>query len=158
MTLFLTKEQVQDFTHEQCKLHLDKITHAYNIHRPLHEWFDEIWPVVDPVVDTLLYLEDRMGYLEHYDSSMFVTPVYKTVTKVIEGKKIKILPPKRKFKALDVVYDNIDQAAKKTGVTVKTLRAYISTKPDRYGYVNLELDNENSRTDQGENTQGTLDS
>lgn len=148
MTLFLTKEQVQDFTHQQCKLHMTKITHAYNIHRPLHEWFDEIWPVVDPVVDTLLYLEDRMGYLEHYDPNMFdpnpkpKPPVYKPKVKKPSFKK-----PARKFKALDVVYDNIDQAAKKTGVTVKTLRAYISRKPGEYAYIPLELDNKNSRTD-----------
>jgi hypothetical protein len=147
MNLFLTKEQVQEFTHQQCSSHLKLLMENYNIHRPLHEWQDEIWPVLDPVVDTLLYLEDRMGYLEHYDSSMFATPVYKTITRVIEGKKVKVLPPKRRFKALDKVYDNIDEAAKKTGVTVKTLRAYISTKPDRYGYVDLELDNENSGTD-----------
>jgi uncharacterized HAD superfamily protein len=36
---------------------------------------------------------------------------------------------------MDVIYPNVYEAAKKTGIKVQTLKTYVSRKPDKYAYI-----------------------
>ena len=63
--MFLTREQVEELNYQQCVNHLRAVTTQYDIDRPLAEQFKEVWPVLDQICDTLLYLEDRIARYEH---------------------------------------------------------------------------------------------
>jgi hypothetical protein len=62
--MFLTKDQVDLLNYQQCQQHLSALTTQYDIDRPLAEQFKEVWPVLDQICDTLLYLEDRIARFE----------------------------------------------------------------------------------------------
>ena len=59
--MFLTKEQVAEFTEEECQKHLKKLAKAYPLEKPITA---ELWPLVDDIANTLLYLEDRIKSLD----------------------------------------------------------------------------------------------
>lgn len=67
--MFLTQEQTNLLSHKECQSHLKKITKTYNLDQPLKECWAEIWPLVDDIADTVLYLEDRMRYLEQANTA-----------------------------------------------------------------------------------------
>jgi hypothetical protein len=59
--MFLTKEQVELLTLEQCTSALDNLIKTYPLDQDVRS---EIWPLVDDIANTLLYLEDRVRYLQ----------------------------------------------------------------------------------------------
>ena len=61
----LTKEQIAELTEEQCQKQLKKLAKAYALDKPITA---EVWPMVDEVANTLLYLEDRIKHLGQLDN------------------------------------------------------------------------------------------
>ena len=61
--MFLSQEQIDLLTHKECQEHLNEIAKQYDLNKPLQECWKEVWPILDDIVDTILYLEDRMSYL-----------------------------------------------------------------------------------------------
>ena len=59
--MLLTKEQVAEFTEEECQKHLKKLAKSYPLEKPITA---ELWPQVDDIANTLLYLEDRIKSLD----------------------------------------------------------------------------------------------
>jgi hypothetical protein len=57
----LTKEQVELMTADECNKHLKLLSKTYALEKPITP---EVWPVVDSIADTLLYLEDRIRYIQ----------------------------------------------------------------------------------------------
>jgi hypothetical protein len=62
--MFLTKEQVSEMTIPSAKKALALITKKYNLEKPLNECFKEVWPVLDELTNTILYLEDHIQHSE----------------------------------------------------------------------------------------------
>lgn len=62
--MFLTAEQALELTREDCELHIKKLARKYNLNKPLTECWTEVWPILDEITNTLLYLEDRLRYLQ----------------------------------------------------------------------------------------------
>ena len=62
--MFLTREECQLLTAEQTQDHLKKISKTYNLDMPLSKCWEQVWPDLDQIVDTLLYLEDHVKHLE----------------------------------------------------------------------------------------------
>ena len=59
--MILTKEQVAELTEEECEKHLKKLAKAYPLEKPITA---ELWPQVDDIANTLLWLEDRIKSLD----------------------------------------------------------------------------------------------
>ena len=62
--MFLNAEQANEMSREDCELHLKKLARKYNLNKPLTECWTEVWPILDEITNTLLYLEDRLRYLQ----------------------------------------------------------------------------------------------
>jgi hypothetical protein len=60
--LFLTREQVNQLTQRQAEMAMKRLAKTYDLERPLTECFEQVWPDLDQIVDTILYLEDRIAY------------------------------------------------------------------------------------------------
>ena len=61
---FLTKIEVDALTYRECQQQLELLTTQYNLDQPLTECWPAVWPVLDEICDTLLYLEDRIQRFE----------------------------------------------------------------------------------------------
>lgn len=61
---FLSKTEVEELTYAECQSHLRLLATEYNLDQPLLECWERVWPVLDPLTDTLLYLEDRITRFE----------------------------------------------------------------------------------------------
>ena len=75
---FLTKPQIDILDLTDCKKNLKQLKTEYDLERPLEETFDTVWPVIDPLTNNLIWLEDRIYYLEtcaRLDSIRRVNPV-----------------------------------------------------------------------------------
>jgi len=66
--MFLTLEQASEMSREDCELHIKKLARKYNLNKPLTECWTEVWPILDEITNTLLYLEDRIKYLGQMDN------------------------------------------------------------------------------------------
>jgi len=66
--MFLTREQTDLLTAEQCEQHLKKISKTYNLDKPLTEQWQLVWPDLDEIVNTILYLEDQLKYLQQSET------------------------------------------------------------------------------------------
>ena len=62
--MFITAEQANELTKEQCEAHIKKLARTYNLNKPITEVFTEVWADLDDIVNTLLYCEDRISALE----------------------------------------------------------------------------------------------
>ena len=62
--MFLTLEQASEMSREDCELHLKKLARKYNLNKPITECWTEVWPILDDITNTLLYLEDRIKSFE----------------------------------------------------------------------------------------------
>jgi len=69
MNLFLSKEQVDEMTYEECQGHLDILQKNYKFEKTIK--IDEDWKDIDALTDTILYLEDRIS---EYNSPKFGSP------------------------------------------------------------------------------------
>ena len=61
---FLTKDEVELLNYKDCVKHLKMLTKKYNLEKPLTECWTEVWPVLDELTNTILYLEDRISRFE----------------------------------------------------------------------------------------------
>ena len=61
--MFLTKEQVAELKLSEATEALKALTLEYNLDKPLTKCWVEIWPVLDELTNTLLYLEDHLHRL-----------------------------------------------------------------------------------------------
>ena len=55
----LTQEQVELMTSAECSKHLKLLAKTYQLEKPITK---ELWPHVDSIANTLLWLEDRIRY------------------------------------------------------------------------------------------------
>ena len=55
----LTQEQVEAMTAEECQKHLKLLAKTYQLENPITA---EIWPLVDSIANTLIWLEERIRY------------------------------------------------------------------------------------------------
>ena len=62
--MFLTLEQASEMSKEDCELHLKKLARKYNLNKPITECWTEVWPELDNITNTLLYLEDRISAVD----------------------------------------------------------------------------------------------
>lgn len=66
--MFLTKEQVDTLSLEQAQRALKLLTKTYKLDAPIQEYMTpELWDCLDQLCDTLLYLEDRIKYVQMTD-------------------------------------------------------------------------------------------
>jgi len=138
MTLFLTKEQASLLTYEECQQRLKDITRLYAVDKPLMPRISEIWPILDDIVDTILYLEDRIkGYEDPRIFSMDPTATEIPVSKPVPPKPTtpKQVRRRRKFRVGDVIYLSVVDASERLGLKEHTLRNYVTRHPDKYGYL-----------------------
>jgi len=61
---FLTREQVNLLSIKDCKQQLKDISKEYDLDKPLHLIWQQVWDNLDDIVNTILYLEDRIKHLE----------------------------------------------------------------------------------------------
>jgi hypothetical protein len=65
---FPTKEAIELMSQTEIKQHLKLLAKTYKLDRPIQEYMTpELWDSIDDIVNTLLYLEDRLQWLEQYD-------------------------------------------------------------------------------------------
>jgi hypothetical protein len=66
----LTKEQVDAMTSAECQKHLKLLDKTYPMDKPLGELTPELFEQVDDIANTLLYLEDRIRYIQASDNAI----------------------------------------------------------------------------------------
>ena len=62
--LFLTAKEVDELNYQQCCGHLRLLKKTWDFERSLQEYWQQVWPIIDPLCDTILYLEDRIARYE----------------------------------------------------------------------------------------------
>jgi hypothetical protein len=73
--MFLTKAETDTFTIEQCEKHLRKLAKTYKLDKSLQEYMTpELWDDLDNIVNTLLYLEDRIDYIKQLEHLNAIRP------------------------------------------------------------------------------------
>ena len=66
----LTREQVDLLDYQGCKAALKALNKRYNFERPLEEFTEDIWPMLDDIAHALLWLEDRIAEYEDLRNNM----------------------------------------------------------------------------------------
>ena len=138
--LFLSKEQVENLTYEECQSALSALAKAYDFDAHVSPQMTGIWPVIDDIVDTLLYLEDRIKRFEDPripsmdpDSDTIARPV--TPPKQPKSSATKQVRRRRKFRVDNVIYDSVMDASERLGLKEHTLRNYVTRDPKKYGFL-----------------------
>lgn len=62
--MFLTLEQANEMSKEECQAHIKKLARKYKLEKPITEVWTEVWADCDDIVNTLLYCEDRIDSIE----------------------------------------------------------------------------------------------
>jgi len=68
--MILTKEQVDLMTSEQCQKHLKLLDKSFPMDKTLGLLTPELFAQVDSIANTLLYLEDRIRYIQASDNAI----------------------------------------------------------------------------------------
>lgn len=68
----LTQEQVEVMTADECNKHLKLLSKTYALEKTIDK---EIWPFVDSVTNTLLWLEDRIRYLQQSENAIHANKI-----------------------------------------------------------------------------------
>ena len=55
---------MDELNYQQCVRHLKLLRTEYDFDQPLSENFTQLWPIIEPLTDTILYLEDRIARFE----------------------------------------------------------------------------------------------
>jgi hypothetical protein len=63
----LNKEQVELMTAAECQKHLKLLDKTYALEKPITA---ELWPLVDSIANTLLWLEERIRYCQASDNAI----------------------------------------------------------------------------------------
>jgi hypothetical protein len=66
--ILLTKEQADTLDQAEAEKALKLLSKTYSLDLPINECWQEVWPDLDEIVNTLLYLEDRIDYLKMIDN------------------------------------------------------------------------------------------
>ena len=69
MTIFYTKESASMLTTEQAEKALKDITDEYDLEMPLYKCWEKVWPILDELTETILYLEDRITAIKVGDNA-----------------------------------------------------------------------------------------
>jgi hypothetical protein len=133
MTAILTSEQVDAMDYKQCKAAMSMLFKTYDMEKPLSELSKEEWDSCDAVCNTLLWLQDRIKLFE--DPRIPSMDPGVAIVKSTPVKSTKTGPKRRQFKIGDKIYADVQDASKKTGIALNTLKTYVSRKPDKYSYV-----------------------
>ena len=132
--ILLNKEQIETLSYAECQAALKLLAKTHDLEKPVSKFTKEEWAITDEVVNTLLWLEDRMTRFE--DPRI---PSMDPKTAIVRPKKPEVKSktgrPARRFKINDVIYDNIHDAVKRTGIKLATLKTYVSRHPHKYSYV-----------------------
>ena len=62
--MFLTAEQANEMSKEECQAHIKKLARKYKLEKNIMEVWTEVWADCDDIANTLLYCEDRISALE----------------------------------------------------------------------------------------------
>jgi len=73
--VFLTLEQANELNADECEAHIKKLSKKYNLNKPLTECWVEVWPVLDEITNTILYLEDRQTYLVQAANAVYANKI-----------------------------------------------------------------------------------
>jgi len=134
MKVLLSKEEVDLLNYKECQAAMRALAKAHDLEKPISKMTRAEFDLVDEIGNTILYLEDRMARFE--DPRIPSMDPGQPVVKIkVEKTKGKTGPRRRRFRIGDVIYEDIYEAVKKTGVKVNTLRTYVGRKPDVYQYV-----------------------
>jgi hypothetical protein len=138
--LFLSKESVETLTYEECQSALTALAKEYDFDQHVSPSLTGIWPVLDEVIDTLLYLEDRI--------KRFEDPRIPSMDPESDTIALPVIPPKppkstatkqvrrrRKFRVDNVIYDSVMDASQRLGLKEHTLRNYVTRDPKKYGFL-----------------------
>jgi hypothetical protein len=131
MTLFLTKSQVEKLSQEDCQKHLRLLNREYHLDRPIGDRMSTVWPIMDDIVNTLLYLEDR---IKHYENP-YSPPTSAPLPLPPKPTPVKQVRRRRKFRVGDVIYNSVVDASEQLGLKEHTLRNYVTRDPKKYGYL-----------------------
>lgn len=138
---FLTKDQIEQLSYKQAQKLLKELKNEYDLATPLTEadFFQRVWPLLDQITTTLLYLEEHIA---RFENPQFQTYSIEAGVKqepkayVPKGRPVK---PLRQFKTPQGIFNSIEEAARITGMKVETLNAYIYRKArGEYCFVNQE--------------------
>ena len=135
-TLFFSREQVEELTYEECQSALAALDKKYKFNRPINPTMTDIWPLVDDIVNSLLYLEDRIKRFED-PRIPNMDPESDTIAPppAPETKAPKQVRKRRRFHVGDVIYESVFDASEKLGLKEHTLRNYVTRDPKKYGYL-----------------------
>ena len=70
--LILTQEEIGLLDYKACKAALKALHREYNLDLPLEEFTEDIWPLLDDIAHTLLWLEDRIAEYEDLRNNMAI--------------------------------------------------------------------------------------
>jgi len=70
--VILTQEEISLLDYQQCKAALKALNKRYNFERPLEEFTEDIWPMLDDIAHALLWLEDRVAEYEDLRNNMVI--------------------------------------------------------------------------------------
>ena len=62
--MFLTAEQANEMSKEECQAHIKKLARKYKLEKNIMEVWTEVWADCDDIANTLLYCEDRISAIE----------------------------------------------------------------------------------------------
>ena len=133
---FPSLEEISKFTTEQCQTALQAIFRTCDLE------LEEIWPDLDAITNSILHLEDRIRHIEVLNTAHLANqarwPQDRTPTRSQQAAEPKIKPgkPARAYRIGTEIYANIKAAHLATGISLHTLKSYVSRYPETYSYVN----------------------
>jgi hypothetical protein len=130
--VFLTREQVEDLTYDQCQRALKRLNRAYNLNGAITR---DNWPILDDIINTLLYLEDRIKRYEDPRIPSMDPESQIAVKSPDTAERRPTGPRRRRFRVDDKVYESVNVASEQLGLAIHTLRCYVNRDPKKYGYL-----------------------
>jgi hypothetical protein len=70
--VILTQEEIGLLDYSQCRAALKALHREYNLDKPLEEFTEDQWPLLNDIANTLLYLEDRVAEYEDLRNNMAI--------------------------------------------------------------------------------------
>jgi hypothetical protein len=68
--MILTHEQVELMTADECTKHLKLLDKSFPMDKPLSKLSPELFDQVDSIANTLLWLEERIRYIQASDNAI----------------------------------------------------------------------------------------
>jgi hypothetical protein len=70
--VILTREEIDLLDYKSCQVAVQALNKKYNLNKPLEEFTEDIWPLLNDIANTLLYLEDRIAEYEDTRNNMAI--------------------------------------------------------------------------------------